>query len=113
MSATTTETIQVPPQVKPLDQYKLENLTPYVHPPETKANLPWSELVTLDLEEYDRPGGKERLAKQLEHAVHHVGFFYVKNFGIDQTLVEDQFTLAKTFFELPVSEKEKYEVNYG
>lgn len=40
-------------------------------------------------------------------------FFYVKNFGIDQKLVDEQFTLAKNFFELPVSEKEKYEVNYG
>ena len=48
-----------------------------------------------------------------EHAVHHVGFFYVKNFGIPQEDVDRQFTLAKNFFELPVSEKEKYEVNYG
>ena len=57
-----------------LSKYSFDNLEPYVHPPETKADLPWSELVTLDLEDYDRPGGKERLAKQLEHAVHHVGF---------------------------------------
>jgi hypothetical protein len=57
-----------------LSQYAFENLKPYVHPPETKEDLPWSELVTLDLEDYNRPGGKERLSKQLEHAVHHVGF---------------------------------------
>jgi hypothetical protein len=112
MSVTTTETI-APPAVHSQDQYKFENLTPYQHPPETKADLRWSELVTLDLEDYSRPGGKERLAKQLEHAVHHVGFFYVKNFGIPQEDVDRQFTLAKNFFELPVSEKEKYEVNYG
>lgn len=55
-------------------KYSFDKLEPYVHPPETKENLPWSELVTLDLEDYGRPGGKERLAKQLEHAVHHVGF---------------------------------------
>lgn len=55
-------------------KYDFTNLEPYVHPPETKEDLPWSELVTLDLEDYARPGGKERLAKQLEHAVHHVGF---------------------------------------
>jgi hypothetical protein len=57
-----------------LSKYDFSNLEPYVHPPETKAELPWSELVTLDLEDYSREGGKERLAKQLEHAVHHVGF---------------------------------------
>ncbi|KAH7096025.1 hypothetical protein FB567DRAFT_47775 [Paraphoma chrysanthemicola] len=93
-------------------KYDLTNLKPYVHPPETKEDLPWSELVTLDLEDYDRPGGKERLAKQLEHAVHHVGFFYVKNYGLSQEQVDRQFTLAKHFFELPTSEKEKFEVNY-
>lgn len=58
-------------------KYDFEKLERYVHPPETKEDLPWSELVTLDLEDYGRPGGKERLAKQLEHAVHHVGFVRV------------------------------------
>lgn len=112
MSTTVTETVP-PPASNDAGQYGFDKLESYTHPPETKADLPWSELVTLDLEDYDRPGGKERLAKQLEHAVHHVGFFYVKNFGIPQGDVEHQFTLAKNFFELPVSEKEKYELNYG
>ena len=62
-----------------LSKYDFKNLEPYVHPPETKEDLPWSELVTLDLEDYNSPGGKERLAKQLEHAVHHVGFVSLLN----------------------------------
>ena len=75
MSTTITQTTNVQlTGEKDNSQYDFANLKPYVHPPETKADLPWSELVTLDLEDYDRPGGKERLAKQLEHAVHHVGF---------------------------------------
>lgn len=73
MTTTTTQTESLQETTLSLDQYKLENLKPYVHPPETRADLPWSELVTLDLEDYSCPGGKERLAKQLEHAVHHVG----------------------------------------
>jgi hypothetical protein len=88
-------------------------LTSYIHPPETKENLPWAELVTLDLEDYKCPGGKARLAKQLEHAVHHVGFFYVKNFGLSDEQVQQQFTLAKNFFNLDVEEKAKYEVDYA
>lgn len=95
-----------------LQKYDFTNLRPYVHPPETKADLPWSELVTLNLEDYHLPGGKERLAKQLEHAVHHVGFFYVKNFGLSQEQVDRQFTIAQALFELPIEQKEKYEVNY-
>jgi isopenicillin N synthase-like dioxygenase len=130
MATTTTETqTSTATQQKDLSQYDFANLESYEHPPETKADLPWSELVTLDLEDYNRPGGKERLSKQLEHAVHHVGFvstspeymqhnvliqaqFYVKNFGISQEKVDRQFTLAKHFFKLPTSEKEKYEVDY-
>jgi len=38
----------------------------------------WADLVTLDLGQYDAPGGKQRLAAQLRDAVHHVGFLYVQ-----------------------------------
>ncbi|KAM3074930.1 hypothetical protein ACMFMG_008336 [Clarireedia jacksonii] len=82
-------------------------------PPKPKNPSPWSELVTLDLSDFTRERGKARLAGQLAHAVHHVGFFYVKNFGLSQEQIDRQFTLAKNFFTLPVAEKEKYEVNYA
>ncbi|OIW27048.1 Clavaminate synthase-like protein [Coniochaeta ligniaria NRRL 30616] len=115
MATETTTITSAQPRLSTEDPHKYDysNLKPYVHPPETKADLPWAELVTLDLEDYDRPSGKQRLAKQLEHAVHHVGFFYMKNFGLTEEQVDQQFTLAKNFFELPVGEKEKYEVNYA
>lgn len=75
MSTTTIEAATAKLSVRDdFSRYDFSKLEPYVHPPETKEDLPWSELVTLDLEDYNRPGGKERLAKQLEHAVHHVGF---------------------------------------
>lgn len=77
MTTTTIETATAKLSVEDdLSKYGFANLEPYVHPPETKEDLPWAELVTLDLEDYGRPGGKERLSKQLEHAVHHVGFVY-------------------------------------
>lgn len=95
------------------NKYDYANLNPYVHPPETKADLPWAELVTLDLSDFDDPGRQEQLAKQLHHAVHHVGFFYVKNFGIPEEDVQHQFTLAKNLFELEEPEKAKYEVDYA
>ncbi|KAL5326250.1 hypothetical protein ACEPPN_007388 [Leptodophora sp. 'Broadleaf-Isolate-01'] len=115
MSATTTQTStkQAHLVVEDPHKYSYENLTPYTHPPETTESLPWAELVTLDLEDYTRPGGKARLANQLSHAVHHVGFFYVKNFGLSQQQIDNQFTLAKNFFSLPISEKENYEIDYA
>ncbi|EHK99344.1 Clavaminate synthase-like protein [Glarea lozoyensis ATCC 20868] len=117
MSATLTE--NVPVQVSSLDsssdphQYDYDRLPTYTHPPETNEKLNWAELVTLDLSDYEREGGKERLAAQLEHAVHHVGFFYVKNYGLSPEEVDQQFKLAKSFFALPVDEKAKYEVDYA
>ncbi|QMW46791.1 hypothetical protein G4B11_010246 [Aspergillus flavus] len=68
----------------------------------------WAELVTLDLSQYDQPGGKEDLVKQLDHAVRHVGFFYVKNFNISQDEIDRQFALGREFYALPLEEKLKY-----
>ena len=64
MSLTVTENLKTSQQEKlseqDLKQYDYEHLEPYVHPPETKEELPWSELVTLDLSDFSQPGGKER-----------------------------------------------------
>lgn len=43
--------------------------------------MDWAELVTLDLSQFDEPGGKQQLAEQLTYAAQHVGFFYVQNFN--------------------------------
>ncbi|OAA64318.1 Isopenicillin N synthase [Niveomyces insectorum RCEF 264] len=83
-------------------------IEPYRQVPETKANLDWADLITLDLSLFDQPGGKQELVKQLEHAVHHVGFFYVKNFNISQEEVDYQFALGREFYNLPLEEKLKY-----
>ncbi|KAJ5483810.1 UPF0676 protein [Penicillium diatomitis] len=94
------------------DPYAFANLTPYVHPPETTEDLFWSDLVTLDLSDFTKPGGKQRLASQLSDAVQKVGFFYVKNFGLSQEQIDRQLTLAKNFFSLPFADKQQYSVDY-
>lgn len=83
-------------------------ISPYEQVPVTKADLDWAELVTLDLSQFDKPGGKEKLAEQLTYAAQHVGFFYVKNFGISQEEVDRQFALGREFYDLPLEEKLKY-----
>ncbi|BCR87759.1 uncharacterized protein ACHE_40323A [Aspergillus chevalieri] len=80
----------------------------YEHVPVTKEELDWAELIMLDLSLYEQPGGKEELVKQLDHAVRHVGFFYVKNFNISQEEVDRQFALGRAFYALPLEEKLKY-----
>lgn len=64
--------------------------------------------MTLDLSQFDKPGGKEELAAQLTYAAQNVGFFYVKNFGISQEEVDEQFALGREFYDLPLSEKLQY-----
>ncbi|KAL4759989.1 uncharacterized protein BDW70DRAFT_169046 [Aspergillus foveolatus] len=80
----------------------------YEHVPETKEDLEWAELVTIDLSRFDQPGGKEELVQKLDHAVKNVGFFYVKNFNITQEEVDRQFALGREFYALPLEEKLKY-----
>ncbi|OCT53237.1 flavonol synthase [Cladophialophora carrionii] len=85
----------------------------YQNIPETTAKLEWADLVTLDLSDFDRPGGKQRLAAQLHDAIQKIGFFYLVNFGLSQEEVNDQFSLAAKIFQLPEQEKQKYERNHS
>jgi hypothetical protein len=73
-----------------------------------KENLDWAELVTIDLAKFGTPEGKRDLADVLVKSVRETGFFYVKNFNIDQELVNRQFALGRDFYELPLEEKQKY-----
>lgn len=70
--------------------------------------MDWADLVTLDLSEFNRPGGKESLAKQLFQALQTIGFFYIINFGLTQGEVDRQFAIGKSVFELSTEEKLKY-----
>ncbi|KFH40543.1 hypothetical protein ACRE_087650 [Hapsidospora chrysogenum ATCC 11550] len=83
-------------------------LPAYQQVQETKHELEWADLVTLDLSKFDQPGGKEALAKQLFEALQTIGFFYIVNFGLDQKSVDRQFAIGKSLFELPTEEKLKY-----
>ncbi|KAK7040662.1 hypothetical protein VNI00_009568 [Paramarasmius palmivorus] len=80
----------------------------YQYVPETKENLDWAELITIDLSHYGTPEGNKKLAEQLIYALREKGFFYVKNFNISQERVDRQFALGREFYELPVEEKSKY-----
>ncbi|KAJ7921418.1 Clavaminate synthase-like protein [Mycena leptocephala] len=70
--------------------------------------LPWADLVTLDLSLYATPKGRKELAKTLISAVREKGFFYVKNFGVSQEAVNRQFAIGKAFYDLPLEEKLRY-----
>jgi len=51
------------------------------------------------------------VAQELRQACIDVGFFYLRNHGIEEELVDGVFDEAKRFFALPMAEKEKISVN--
>ncbi|KAL4762831.1 uncharacterized protein BDW70DRAFT_149024 [Aspergillus foveolatus] len=89
------------------------SLQPYSPPPPTKVNVNWATLSALDLSLLYQPGGKETLAKQLlglkpRLSGWYTGFFYVTNHGLTPTQINRQYSIAKSFFSLPLEEKLKY-----
>ncbi|WVW85281.1 hypothetical protein I302_107319 [Kwoniella bestiolae CBS 10118] len=80
----------------------------YDYVPETKENLDWADLPTIDLSKFSTPEGKTELAQTLIEAIRTKGFFYVTNFGIPQEKVDRQFYLGSKFYDLPLEEKSKY-----
>ncbi|CAG1988132.1 unnamed protein product [Fusarium graminearum] len=89
--------------------YKSTQLYQYNHVPETKANLDWADLPTIDLSLYGTESGNAELAQTLIEAIRTKGFFYVTNYGISQEEVDTQFSLGQQFYELPLEEKVKYQ----
>ncbi|KAL7422590.1 hypothetical protein Q5752_003238 [Cryptotrichosporon argae] len=80
----------------------------YEHVSETKEDLDWADLPTIDLAKFGTEEGKRELSQTLLEAIRTKGFFYVINFGISQEKVDRQFALGQRFYELPLEEKLKY-----
>lgn len=84
-------------------------LSSYDHVPETKADLEWADLPTVDLSDIKTPEGKQRQSQLLIDAVRTKGFFYVTGYNIAQDRIDEQFAIGQKFYELPLEEKLKYE----
>ena len=59
-----------------------------------------SNLAVVDMEPY-REGGKEgrkKVAQEIYDAAHNVGFLYLKNYGMSESLLETAFSVAKSLF---------------
>jgi len=67
------------------------------------------EIPTLDIGPYlnDEPGGREKVAAELGEISRTIGFFYVKNHGIPQDVIDRIFAESRRFHSLPVEEKEQ------
>ncbi len=65
-------------------------------------------IPILDLSLARRPDTKPAFLQSLQHALLEVGFLYISNTGIPQTLIQDVIAEGMAFFDLP--EQKKLEV---
>ncbi|KAF2476935.1 Clavaminate synthase-like protein [Lindgomyces ingoldianus] len=83
----------------------------YQEVPPTTADLDYADLITLDLSLFNTLKGKHQLATQLKTAISTLGFFYVTNFGLPPTKIDEQFGIAQSLFNMPADEKMKFRVD--
>ena len=67
------------------------------HPPKS--------IPVIDLAPAAKPEGKAEVAHHIHRACRETGFFYLKNHGVRQDLIDAQFAAAKAFFDLPLDQK--------
>jgi isopenicillin N synthase-like dioxygenase len=71
--------------------------------------VPWADLLTLDLEEFDKgTEARQRLAEVFLESVHTTGFLYVVNHGVSPKAVARQADIANTLLESTEEEKKPF-----
>lgn len=67
-----------------------------------------SEIPIIDIGSLigGAPGAQREVGKQMRAAAESIGFFYVKNHGIAQSVFDDVAREARTFFARPLEEKQ-------
>ncbi len=70
-------------------------------------------IPVLDLGPYlaGQPGADHALAKQLRWASETIGFYFIRNHGVDQSLIDATFAQAARFHALPMDAKMKLLIN--
>jgi isopenicillin N synthase-like dioxygenase len=76
----------------------------------TSHTASFKSIPILDLALADDEHTKESFLKDLRFALRDVGFFYIKNFGIDMDLINLVMSEGKAFFELPEEKKLEIEM---
>jgi len=70
----------------------------------------FTEIPFIDISSLLNDENPLQVATKIGDACEKVGFFYIKNHGVDPQLIDEMYTLTKRFFELPYEEKNKLNV---
>jgi isopenicillin N synthase-like dioxygenase len=69
------------------------------------------EVPTLDLTALLAGDDLGPLAARLHHACETIGFFYVKNHGVPDTVIDNIFAATRRYFDLPLEERLKMKID--
>ncbi|NKC33542.1 isopenicillin N synthase family oxygenase [Roseomonas sp. BU-1] len=69
------------------------------------------EMPILDLTPLNQGGDLAPLAAELRRACETIGFFYVKNHGVPQAVVDDVFDATRRYFDLPAEERLRLKID--
>ena len=72
-----------------------------------------AEIPVLDLAPYlsGQSAARERLARQLCHALENIGFYFIKGHGVPQSLIDAAFDATARFHAQPLDRKMKLRRN--
>lgn len=73
--------------------------------------LDTARIPVIDISSVLDGSGINRVADEIHAAATDIGFFYISHHGIDATLIDQAFAVAKEFFDLPVEAKETVAVD--
>ncbi len=71
-----------------------------------------NNIPSVDLADFlsDDPKRKEKFVNEIGKAYEEIGFVALKNHFLSDNLVDELYTEVKSFFELPIETKQKYEI---
>ena len=72
--------------------------------------MSFDSVPILDLARARHPDTKPTFLHSLRDALLTVGFLYIKNTGIDDSLIQDVVEQGRAFFDLPQEEKMKIQM---
>jgi isopenicillin N synthase-like dioxygenase len=81
--------------------------------PEQPGNRPKSAIPVIDIGPYRAglPNARESVAAELRHALEQVGFFVMVGHGVPQSLIDQTFSEARRFHDLPLAAKMALRMN--
>ena len=88
----------------------MNDLAPSLNP--IRLDAP-EEIPVIDLGPYlaGVPGAREAAGAALRHALENVGFYFIRNHGVPQSLVDAAFAATQEFHAQPLEEKLKLKIN--